>query len=165
MGLEDASARTDEISGRRGGGRRWQEALARGVPRSTSSAARKPTKPFLRRLEGHVSGRRRHRPEDVPDSLAVAVEKMDAKLAEKCGKSCARRLKRGIPATATGSSSARDGRQGSGREAHGRFYSKRLDDLRFDFDLSEDAFASGTLRDLGWLLPRMRLFVSWTRAT
>ena len=31
---------------------------------------------------------------------------------------------------------------------------KRLDDLRFDFDLSEDAFASGTLRDLGWLLPR-----------
>ena len=25
---------------------------------------------------------------------------------------------------------------------------KRLDDLRFDFDLSEDAFASGTLRDL-----------------
>ena len=32
-------------------------------------------------------------------TLAVAVEKMDAKLAEKCGKSCARRLKRGsIPA-------------------------------------------------------------------
>jgi len=85
----------------------------------------------------------------------VAVEKMDAKLAEKCGKSCARRLKRGsIPAYGDWLVECA-GRALKDRDAKpmGALL-KRLDDLRFDFDLNEDAFASGTLRDLGWLLPR-----------
>ena len=58
------------------------------VPRSTSPAAPSANEAFFARLEGHVSVGDGGIDQKAFQTLAVAVEKMDAKLAEKWAKLC-----------------------------------------------------------------------------
>ena len=80
-------------------GRRRRSRSRSRSPEKHKPGGAKANEAFFARLEGHVSVGDGGIDQKTFQTLAVAVEKMDAKLAEKCGKSCARRLKRGsIPA-------------------------------------------------------------------
>lgn len=134
------------------GRRRRSRSRSKDRPRPGGAKANEA---FFAKLEGHVKVGEEGIDQKTFQTLAVAVERMDARLAEKCGKSCARRLKRGaIPSYGEWLVECA-GRALKDRDAKPRgALMKRLEDLRVDFGLREDAFASGTLRDLGWLLPR-----------